>query len=175
MDIRHKICHIYYKNADFESIFSQKDSLYYCCMCAKFSSTCKIIFIFFLHFVLSFMGQLFMDDPIPKYTNKWFYLSFVKFGHAKRQKRPPPSSWMIGKCFFLFFTRCARYARKISTDDDMCETFVSQEMQRGHPHRSIAKIWAQSEHGEPSFDPPNSALVFERWKCWNWRIPTSEI
>ena len=46
MDIRHKICHIYYKNADFESIFSQKDSLYCCYMCAKFSSTCKIIFIF---------------------------------------------------------------------------------------------------------------------------------
>ena len=46
MDIRHKICHIYCKNTDFESIFSQKDSLYCCCMCAKFSSTCKIIFIF---------------------------------------------------------------------------------------------------------------------------------
>ena len=46
MDIRHKICHIYYKNADFESIFSQKDSLYCCHKCAKFSSTCKIIFIF---------------------------------------------------------------------------------------------------------------------------------
>ena len=46
MDIRHKICHIYYKNADFESIFSQKDSLYCCYMCAKFSSTCKIVFIF---------------------------------------------------------------------------------------------------------------------------------
>ena len=46
MDIRHKICHIYYKNADFESIFSQKDSLYCCYQCAKFSSTCKIIFIF---------------------------------------------------------------------------------------------------------------------------------
>ena len=46
MDIRHKICHIYYKNADFESIFLQKDSLYCCYKCAKFSSTCKIIFIF---------------------------------------------------------------------------------------------------------------------------------
>ena len=46
MDIRHKICHSYYKNADFESIFSQKDSLYCCYMCAKFSLTCKIIFIF---------------------------------------------------------------------------------------------------------------------------------
>ena len=46
MDMRHKICHIYYKNADFESIFSQKDSLYCCYKCAKFSSTCKIIFIF---------------------------------------------------------------------------------------------------------------------------------
>ena len=46
MDIRHRICHIYYENADFESIFSQKDSLYCCYMCAKFSSTCKIIFIF---------------------------------------------------------------------------------------------------------------------------------
>ena len=46
MDIRHKICHTYYKNADFESIFSQKDLLYCCYQCAKFSSTCKIIFIF---------------------------------------------------------------------------------------------------------------------------------
>ena len=46
MDISHEICHIYYRNADFESIFSQKDSLYCCYMFAKFSSTCKIIFIF---------------------------------------------------------------------------------------------------------------------------------
>ena len=46
MDIRHEICHIYHKNADFESIFSLKDSLHCCYKCAKFSSTCKIIFIF---------------------------------------------------------------------------------------------------------------------------------
>ena len=46
MDIRHKICHICYKNADFRSIFLQKDSLYCCYKCAKFSSTCKIIYIF---------------------------------------------------------------------------------------------------------------------------------
>ena len=46
MDIRHEICHIYYRNTDFESIFSQKDLLYCCYTCAKFSSTCKIIFFF---------------------------------------------------------------------------------------------------------------------------------
>ena len=46
MDIGHKICHIYYKNADIESIFLQKDSLHCSYKCAKFSSTCKIIFIF---------------------------------------------------------------------------------------------------------------------------------
>ena len=46
MDIRHKICHIYYNNADLYSIFLQKDSLYCCYMCVKFSSTCKIIFSF---------------------------------------------------------------------------------------------------------------------------------
>ena len=63
MNIRHKICHIYNEYADFESIFLQKDSLHCCYKCAKFSSPCKIIFIFFLHFVFSFMGQLFMDDP----------------------------------------------------------------------------------------------------------------
>ena len=44
MDIRHKICHIYYKNADFESNFWQKDSIYCCYMSAKFLSTC-IMFI----------------------------------------------------------------------------------------------------------------------------------
>ena len=66
MDIRHKICHIYYKNAYFESILLQKYSLHCCYMCAKFSSTCKIIFIFSCILSFSFMGQLFMDDPILK-------------------------------------------------------------------------------------------------------------
>ena len=43
MDVRHKVCYIYYKNADFESILLQKDSLYCCYMCANFSSTWKTI------------------------------------------------------------------------------------------------------------------------------------
>ena len=46
MDIRHRICHISYKNADFESIFTRKNLLYCYRMCAKVSSTCKIILIF---------------------------------------------------------------------------------------------------------------------------------
>ena len=57
MDIRHKICHIYYKNADFESIFSQKDSLYCCCMCAKFHQPARSSSLF-----LAFCLQFFWDN-----------------------------------------------------------------------------------------------------------------
>ena len=64
MDIRHKICHIYYKNADFESFFlAKKFTILLLYVCQVFINVQDHLH-FFLHFVFSFMGQLFMDDPI---------------------------------------------------------------------------------------------------------------
>ena len=64
MEIGQQTCHIYLENTDFESIFFAKWIIVLVlCMCYVF------IFLqdhhnFFLHFVLSFMGHFFINDPI---------------------------------------------------------------------------------------------------------------
>ena len=80
-------------NGDLESIFLRKESLYSCSMCAKFSSLCKIIFLFFLHFVFSFMGHLFMEDPISSWKSwKRFEneaLRLYQWGNVSRHTLTP--------------------------------------------------------------------------------------
>ena len=44
--------------------FLQKESLYCCWICAKFSFFCKIVFIFSSIFFFSLMADFFMNDPI---------------------------------------------------------------------------------------------------------------
>ena len=69
MNIRHKICHIYYRNADFKSIvFAKRFTILLLYVCQIFSNLQDHLH-FFLHFVFSFMGQLFMDDPISTPCN----------------------------------------------------------------------------------------------------------
>ena len=63
MEIRHKICHIYYKNSDFESLFRKKIHHIVVIGMPSFHQPLDHLH-FFLDFVFSFMGQLFLDDPI---------------------------------------------------------------------------------------------------------------
>ena len=59
MDIRHKIGHIYYKNADFESIFfAERFTILLLYMCQVFINLQDHLH-FFLHFVFQFYGTTF--------------------------------------------------------------------------------------------------------------------
>ena len=62
MDIRHKICHISYRNADFGSIFLQKDSLIVVICVPSFHQPVRLS-SFFLAFCLQFFGTLFYEWP----------------------------------------------------------------------------------------------------------------